>query len=106
MGCGSPKEKLEDEMMVYKLERMDIQMQKEKELKKLEQIEGHVIERSKIPDYIDPQFAKEKRLYPMQPDNKDNDNENNENSKKTKISKKPSKKSVDNVGSKNKKKKK
>ena len=34
MGCGSAREKIEDEMMVYKLERMEIQMQKEKELKK------------------------------------------------------------------------
>ena len=34
MGCGTAREKLEDEMMVYKLERMEVQMQKEKELKK------------------------------------------------------------------------
>ena len=103
-------------MMVYKLERMDIQMQKEKELKKLAEIEGHVIERSKVPDYIDPKFAKEKRLYPMDPDNKDNkenkvnkdnkDNKHSENSKKEKILKKPSKKNVESLGSKNKKKKK
>ena len=63
MGCGSPREKIEDEMMVYKLERMQIQMEKENELKKLAEIEGHAIERTKIPDYIDPEFAKEKKLY-------------------------------------------
>ena len=63
MGCGSAREKIEDEMMVYKLERMEIQMQKEKELKKLAEIEGHTIERNKIPDYIDPEFAKQKKLY-------------------------------------------
>ena len=63
MGCGSPREKIEDEMMVYKLERMEIQMEKEKELKKLAEIEGHVIKRNQIPDYIDPEFAKEKQLY-------------------------------------------
>ena len=63
MGCGSAREKIEDEMMVYKLERMEIQMQKEKELKKLAEIEGHTIERHKIPDYIDPEFAKQKKLY-------------------------------------------
>ena len=63
MGCGSAREKIEDEMMVYKLERMEIQMQKEKELKKLAEIEGHTIERKKIPDYIDPEFAKQKKLY-------------------------------------------
>ena len=50
-------------MMVYKLERMEIQMEKEKELKKLAEIEGHTIERHKIPDYIDPEFAKQRKLY-------------------------------------------
>ena len=68
MGCGSQREKIEDEMMVYKLERMEIQMEKEKELKKLAEIEGHTIERHKIPDYIDPEFAKEKKLYENQQD--------------------------------------
>ena len=63
MGCGSAREKIEDEMMVYKLERMEIQMEKEKELKKLAEIEGHTIERHKIPDYIDPEFAKQRKLY-------------------------------------------
>ena len=72
MGCGTAREKLEDEMMVYKLERMEIQMQKEKELKKLAEIEGHVIERHQIPDYIDPEFAKEKRLYADQINIKEN----------------------------------
>ena len=62
MGCGTPREKLEDEMMVYKLERLEVQMEKEKELKKLAEIEGHTIERNQIPDYIDPQFAKKKRM--------------------------------------------
>ena len=67
MGCGSPREKLENLMMVYKLERMEVQMEKEKELKKLAEIEGHEIERYLVPDYIDPQFAKEKRLYIEEP---------------------------------------
>ena len=67
MGCGSPREKLEDLMMVYKLERMEVQMEKEKELRKLAEIEGHDIERYLVPDYIDPQFAKEKRLYIEEP---------------------------------------
>ena len=68
MGCGSPREKIEDEMMVYKLERMAIQMEKEKELQKLAEIEGHAIERNIIPDYIDPEFAKEKNIYDEFPD--------------------------------------
>ena len=72
MGCGTPQEKLEDQMMAYKLERMDVQMQKEKELKKLAEIEGHVIERGHVPDYIDPEFAKKNKLYPEQKDQEQN----------------------------------
>ena len=68
MGCGTPKEKVEDEMMVYKLQRLEVQMEKEKELKKLAEIEGHTIERGHVPDYIDPEFAREKKLYPEQID--------------------------------------
>ena len=103
MGCGTAREKLEDEMMVYKLERMEVQMQKEKELKKLAEIEGHTIERHQIPDYIDPQFAKEKRLYPIQDENINNSSVKTDKSKKQK---KSTTKLVDNGSSKNKKKKK
>ena len=81
MGCGSPREKIEDEMMVYKLERMAIQMEKEKELKKLAEIEGHAIERNIIPDYIDPDFAKERKLYEEYQD-EDKDKSKNKKDKK------------------------
>ena len=63
MGCGDAKEKLEDQMMLVKLARMEIQMEKEKELKKLSEMEGKPIKRGMVPDYIDPVFAKQKRLY-------------------------------------------
>ena len=63
MGCAGAKEKIEDKMMLVKLERMEVQMEKEKELKKLSELEGHSIKRSHIPDYIDPKFAKEKQIY-------------------------------------------
>ena len=103
MGCGTAREKLEDEMMVYKLERMEIQMQKEKELKKLAEIEGHIIERHQIPDYIDPQFAKEKKLYPIQDENINNNAIKTDKSKKQK---KTNTKIVDIDANKKKKKKK
>ena len=107
MGCGSPREKLEDEMMVYKLERMAIQMEKEKELKKLAEIEGHQIERSQIPDYIDPQFAKEKRLYIEQNNENNNDNINNDdNNDNMSIKKKKNKKLSESDNIKKRKKKK
>lgn len=63
MGCSGAKEKLEDQMMLMKLKRMEIQMEKEKELKKLSEMEGKPIQRGVIPDYIDPVFAKENNLY-------------------------------------------
>ena len=63
MGCTGEKEIIEDKMMLMKLERMEIQMEKEKELKKLSDIEGHTIKRQHVPDYIDPKFAKEKQIY-------------------------------------------
>ena len=63
MGCGGAKEKLEDQMMLVKLKRMEIQMEKEKELKKLSEIEGKPVQRGIVPDYIDPEFAREKNLY-------------------------------------------
>ena len=63
MGCAGEREKIEDKMMLMKLERMEIQMEKEKELKKLSDIEGHEIKGPHIPDYIDPKFAREKQIY-------------------------------------------
>ena len=63
MGCASDKEKLEDEMMLSKLKRMEIQMEKEKELKKLSEMQGQPVKRGIVPDYIDPVFAQENKLY-------------------------------------------
>ena len=63
MGCAGEREKIEDKMMLIKLERMEIQMEKEKELQKLSDILGHEIKGSHIPDYIDPKYAREKQIY-------------------------------------------
>ena len=63
MGCSGPREKLEDQMMIMKLERMEVQMEREKQLKKLSEIDGRKIQKNNIPDYIDPAFAREKKLY-------------------------------------------
>ena len=77
MGCSTTREKIEDKMMVYKLERMEIQMEKEKELKKLAEIDGHTVERHQIPDYIDPDFARERKLH-----EKDKEKDKDKNKKK------------------------
>ena len=64
MGCTTEeKEKIQDQMMLMKLERMEVQMEKEKHIKRLSEIEGKPIKLGNIPDYIDPEFAKEKNIY-------------------------------------------
>ena len=45
-----------------KLDRLEIQMRKEVELKKLNEKYGEPIRKSIVPDYIDPEFAKEYNL--------------------------------------------
>ena len=93
MGCAGAREKIEDKMMLMKLERMEVQMEKEKELKKLEEIEGHKIKRGHVPDYIDPKFAREKQIYDEDDDDDDEiENKNTDDNKKGKKSKKKLKK--------------
>ena len=58
MGCSDNKKKIQDQMTLLKLERMKIQTQKDKELKKLSEIEGKELKRICVPDYVDPEFAK------------------------------------------------
>ena len=62
MGCAGAKETLEDKMLLMKLDRLEIQMRKEVELKKLNEKHGEPIRKSIVPDYIDPKFAKEYNL--------------------------------------------
>ena len=63
MGSSGSREEIENQMSLIKLKRMEIQVEKEKELKKLSEMGGKLISRSAIPDYIDPEFAKQKNLY-------------------------------------------
>ena len=56
MGCGNPKEKIEDEIMKVKLERIAIHMERMNQMKLLENIEGHPIKCPIIPDYIADDF--------------------------------------------------
>ena len=98
MGCAGEKEKLEDKMMLMKLERMELQMEKEKQLKKLSELEGHEIKRNHIPDYIDPKFAREKQIY--------DDDDENIRDKKTDESLRKTKKGINGKKGKNDKKRK
>ena len=109
MGCAGAREKIEDQMMLMKLERMEVQMEKEKHLKRLSEIEGHDIKGGQVPDYIDPKFAKEKKIYDDDYFNNDKKTEAFSKIKNKKIkkgSKKKEKKELDKIEKKDKKDKK
>ena len=63
MGCTSPQEKIEDNIMQLKMLRTEIQMERENKINQLSEIEKRKITHPKIPDYIDPEFALEKQVY-------------------------------------------
>jgi len=52
MGCSNPKENLEDQIMIIKLKRIAIQMEREKNLKILSEIEGRNIDDDNLPEYL------------------------------------------------------
>jgi len=52
MGCSNPKENLVDQIMVLKLKRIAIQMEREKNLKILSEIEGRNIDDNNLPEYL------------------------------------------------------
>ena len=70
MGCEMTREKLEDKMIEIKLRRMEIVMEKDKELKNLAQMLGKSVKKTYIPDYIDPKFAKEMQIESYDDDEK------------------------------------
>ena len=95
MRCSGDVQIIKDKMMLIQLEWMEIQMAKEKELKKLFEIEGGPIERKNIPDYIDPVFARENNIstdynYIIKAKNNAQKTEKDENKLKGKKSKKKS----------------
>ena len=64
MGCSSQREKLENEMMNMQIMRLEVQMDKYNLLKRLSEIDNQKFEYiNVIPDYIDPKFAVEKKIY-------------------------------------------
>ena len=62
MGCGNPKEKIEDEIMKMKMKRTESQMERYNQLEKLKNLHGLEIKPSIIPDYIDGNFLREQLL--------------------------------------------
>ena len=64
MGCSSQREKIENEMMNVQIMRLEVQMEKYNHLKRLSEIDNQKFKYiNVIPDYIDPKFAVEKKIY-------------------------------------------
>ena len=91
MGCGNPKEKIEDEIMKAKLERIALHMERMKQIKVLENIEGHPIKCPIIPDYIADDFILNKN---KKQNEKNNDPSNNLNINNSRIKSKRCKSSI------------
>ena len=90
MGCSSQREKLENEMMNVQIMRLEVQMEKYNLLKRLSEIDNQKFEYiNVIPDYIDPKFAVEKKIYIKNNSDKKTDLakkiNNKRNSRKSKI---------------------
>ena len=52
MGCEDSKEKIVNEMIALKLERVGVQMERKNQIKLLEEIDGNKIKEPTIPDYL------------------------------------------------------
>ena len=57
MGCSDSKEKLEDQMLNLQISRIELQMERYKQLQLLKEEKGIEPNFPKIPDYIDQKFA-------------------------------------------------
>ena len=90
MGCSSQREKLENEMMNMQIMRLEVQMEKYNLFKRLSEIDNQKFNYiNVIPDYIDPKFAVEKKIYIKNNSDKKTDLakkiNNKRNSRKSKI---------------------
>ena len=103
MGCSGAKEKLEDKMMLIKLKRMEIQMEKEKELKKLSEMEGRPI--TSLDQYNGFDTRTEKRRIKTNPNDRYFETYTSKKSKRTKKSGSSPKKKKKDKDTKSKKKK-
>ena len=54
MGCSNTKEKIENEIIEMKMERVRVQMERRNNIKLLEDIDGRKIKEPSIPDYLCP----------------------------------------------------
>ena len=65
MGCEDSKEKIVNEMIALKLERVGVQMERKNQIKLLEEIDGNKIKEPTIPDYLvlEPKEKNNKKIF-------------------------------------------
>ena len=63
MGCSGTQKNIENEMMLIEYERINLQIERMKTLKKLEEIDGIKRKGNTIPDYLDSKFARNKKKF-------------------------------------------
>ena len=73
MGCSNPKENLQDQIMILKLKRVAIQMEREKSLKILSDIEGRNIDDDNLPEYLASRNVKHSQNLNMKYDEENNE---------------------------------
>ena len=62
MGCGITKEKIESEILILQLTRSEIKQERSEIIEKYQEITRKKLRRPKIPDYIDHQDMKRKKI--------------------------------------------
>ena len=62
MGCGITKEKIESEILILQLTRSEIKQERSEIIEKYQEITGKKLRRPKIPDYIDHEAMKRKKI--------------------------------------------
>ncbi len=73
MGCSNPRENLEDQIMIIKLKRIAIRMEREKNLKILSEIEGRSIDDDNLPDYLASRNVKQSKKINMKYEEENNE---------------------------------
>lgn len=62
MGCRITKEKIESEILILQLTRSEIKQERSEIIEKYKEITGKKLLRPKIPDYIDHEAMKRKKI--------------------------------------------
>jgi hypothetical protein len=70
MGCATVKEKLESKIMLLKLQKVDIILEREEKLKEYQKITGENLHRKAVPDYVIKEESEENNINIKKPKKK------------------------------------